>query len=114
MERKLSDGDYVPDGKGGFTLLSGGQEVLARVLFRLQTRRGSLPFLPELGSYLYQIPHEKPSDRQALCCQYVAQALQPEPDLHLQNVEWRDSGDSGQLTVRLSWKGQPLTASLTL
>ena len=30
MEWKLSDGDYVPDGKGGFTALTGSGEVLAR------------------------------------------------------------------------------------
>ena len=32
MEWKLMDGDYVPDGMGGLTALSGGEEVLARVL----------------------------------------------------------------------------------
>ena len=48
MERKLAGGDYVPDGVGGFVGLSGGEEVLARVLFRLTARRGGLPFLPRL------------------------------------------------------------------
>ena len=49
MELKLVNGDYVPDGAGGMTRLSGADEVLGRVLFRLTARRGSLPFLPELG-----------------------------------------------------------------
>ena len=34
MERKLIRGDYVPDGRGGLIGLDGGQEVLARVLYR--------------------------------------------------------------------------------
>ena len=32
MERKLIAGDYVPDGAGGLTTLTGGEEVLARAL----------------------------------------------------------------------------------
>ena len=50
VEWKLTEGDYVPDGKGGFTALTGSGEVLARVLYRLTARRGALPFLPGLGS----------------------------------------------------------------
>ena len=57
------DGDYVPDGMGGLTALSGGAEVLARVLYRLTARRGALPFLPNLGSRLYQLCREKPAAR---------------------------------------------------
>ena len=54
MENLLRDGDYVPNGFGGFTRLYGTQEVLARALFRLTCRRGSFPFLPELGSRLQE------------------------------------------------------------
>ena len=55
MERKLIAGDHVPDGAGGLTTLTGSEEVLARALYRLTARRGGLPFLPELGSRLYQM-----------------------------------------------------------
>ncbi len=58
MERKLVEGDYIPDGMGGLTVLSGGEEVLARVLYRLTARRGGLPFLPGLGSRLYLLGRE--------------------------------------------------------
>ena len=61
MEWKLSAGDYVPDGTGGLTALSGSGEVLARALYRLTARRGALPFLPALGSRLYQLGRERPS-----------------------------------------------------
>ena len=48
MEWNLGAGDYIPNGTGGLTALSGGEEVLARVLYRLTARRGAFPFLPEL------------------------------------------------------------------
>ena len=65
MELQLENRDYVPDGHGGVTGLRGMEALLARTLFRLTARRGALPFLPELGSRLYQLSREKPSARQA-------------------------------------------------
>lgn len=112
MEQKLMDGDYVPDGTGGLTALTGGEEVLARVLYRLTARRGALPFLPQLGSRLYQLGREKPSLRQALAAQYVAEALREERELAVRGVELEQSGDTGLLTVRLDWQGESLTVRL--
>ena len=114
MEWKLESGDYVPDGAGGMTALSGGEKTLARVLFRLTARRGGLPFLPRLGSRLYQLGREKPSARQALAAQYVAEALEDEPGLSVREVELVQSGDSARLTVYLDWQGEKLTARLPL
>lgn len=114
MEWKLEAGDYVPDGMGSLTSLSGGEEVLARALFRLTARRGRLPFMPELGSRLYQLGREKPSARQALAAQYVAEALQEEPGLEVQSVELDQSGENARLTVHLEWQGEELTVRLPL
>ena len=75
MENLLRDGDYVPNGFGGFTRLYGPQEVLARALFRLTCRRGSFPFLPELGSRLQELGREKPSAREAAAKIFCASAL---------------------------------------
>ena len=75
MENLLRDGDYVPNGFGGFTRLYGTQEVLARALFKLTCRRGALPFLPELGSRLQELGAQKPSARQAAARLYCAEAL---------------------------------------
>ena len=75
MENLLRDGDYVPNGFGGFTRLYGTQEVLARALFRLTCRRGSFPFLPELGSRLQELGLEKPSAREAAAKIFCASAL---------------------------------------
>ena len=40
MELKLVNGDYVPDGAGGLTTLTGSEEVLARALYRLTAPPG--------------------------------------------------------------------------
>jgi len=114
VEWKLEDGDYVPDGMGSLTALSGGEEVLARVLYRLTARRGKLPFLPELGSRLYQLGREKPSARQALAAQYVTEALKEEPELAVRSVELVQTGENALLTVCLDWQGEELTAQLPL
>ena len=114
MERVLRDGDYVPNGTGGLLTQTGGEEVLARVLFRLTARRGGLPFLPDLGSRLYQLSREKPSARQPLAAQYVAEALRAEPELRVQSVEWEPRGETGLLTVRVDWQGETLTGQLVV
>lgn len=114
MERILINGDYVPDGAGGLRAVSGGEEVLARVLFRLTARRGGMPFLPGLGSRLYELSREKPSARRALAEQYVAEALREEPDVKVISVELKEEGELGRLTVWLEWQGETLTGSLSL
>lgn len=114
MERKLIQGDYVPDGGGNLIALSGGEEVLARVLYRLTARRGALPFLPGLGSRLYLLGREKPSARPALAAQYVAEALREEAGLTVKSVELSQAEEKALLTVRLEWRGEKLTAQMEL
>ena len=112
MEFLLRNGDYVPDEQGGLTALDGAQEVLARVLFRMQARRGGLPFLPKLGSLLYQLPREKPSAWQALAQRYVAQALEEEPDVALNSVSVSQEPDGKlEVTAYVEWQGELLTAT---
>ena len=114
MERVLNNGDYVPDGTGGLQTVGGGEEALARALFRLTARRGGLPFLPRLGSRLYELGREKPSARQALAEQYVAEALGEETEIEVESVELEQQGAGGLLTVRLLWRGETLTGQVTL
>ncbi|MGO5021471.1 hypothetical protein ACTQ4E_00090 [Lawsonibacter sp. LCP25S3_G6] len=113
MERMLENGDYVPNGAGGLGSVSGGEEVLARALFCLTARRGALPFLPGLGSRLYELCREKPSVRQALAEQYVAEAL-GEENVSVQSVELQQQGEGGLLTVKLLWRGETLTGQVAL
>ena len=53
MELKIRDRDYVADGAGGLVRVSGWDELLERVLFKLSVRRGSFALAPELGSKLH-------------------------------------------------------------
>ena len=55
MGLSLRNGDYVPDGTGGLRRTEGREALLEQVLFRLTARRGTFPFLPELGSRLWQL-----------------------------------------------------------
>ena len=112
-EWKLKDGDFVPDGTGDFCRLEGSEAVLQRVLFKLTARRGSFPFLPELGSQLHRLGQEKPAARQALCAQYVRQALADE-NLAVQAVRYEQQGDTARVNVTLQWQGQTLEAAAQL
>lgn len=113
MELLLKDGDYVPDGQGGFLSVDGGAAVLQRALFALTVKRGSFPFLPELGSRLYLLPREKPSARMALAQRYAAEALAGETDLEVTGVVLTDL-EEGALAVRVTmdWKGERLEAEV--
>ena len=114
MALLLRGGDYVPDEMGGLRTVEGAEEVLQRVLFQLQARRGSFPFLPELGSQLHRLPRCRASQRQGLAEQYVAEALAGEDGLSIESVELAGDGDRALLTVRLTWNGTGLTAAVAL
>lgn len=65
MGLSLRNGDYVPDGTGGLRRTEGREALLEQVLFRLTARRGTFPFLPELGSRLWQLGQLPPPDGRA-------------------------------------------------
>ena len=96
MGLSLREGDYVPDGTGGLRRTRGQEALLERVLFRLTARRGSFPFLPELGSRLWQLGQLPAVQRQSAAEQYVAEALAAEPELTVERVSliriWRRPG----------------------
>lgn len=107
----LRAGDYAPDEKGGFQSAQGAQELLERALWKLTVRRGSFPFLPELGSRLHLLGRAPAGEREALAGQYVAEALADE-DVTVDAVSLTQEGDRGMLTVRLLWHGEALTATV--
>ena len=112
MALVLREGAYVPDGRGGFRSAEGGQEVLERVLWKLTVRRGSFPFLPELGSRLHLLGRASTRQRETLAGQYVAEALADE-DVAVTGVELDREGE-GRLLVHLLWQGQEMTAAMTV
>jgi len=109
----LRDGDYVPDGKGGFLRAEGEQELLERVLWKLSVKRGSFPLLPELGSRLHLLGRAAPGEREVLARQYVAQALADE-DVEVTGAELRQEEGRALLTAYLEREGKALTVTMAL
>ena len=114
MELMVRNGDYLPDGKGGFLRAGENEELLQRVLWKLSIRRGSFPFLPELGSQLYRLTRQKASDRDSLARQYVTQALSGETELTVTGVETAQREGTLEVTVHLDWRGESLDVKLDL
>lgn len=115
MELKIRDGDYCSDGIGGEKRAVGTEALLERALFRLSVRRGSFPFLPELGSELYRLGQEKPKAREAAAKQYAAAALAEESALTVERVELTERGDGvTALRVLLSADGESASVELTV
>lgn len=112
MELFLKNGDYLPDGKGGFVRASGGEELLQRALFKLTARRGSFPLLPRLGSRLYLLPRHRPGEWEALARQYAAEALEDEEELTVRGVTVTPDGTGARVEVALECRGQ--TAAVTV
>lgn len=109
----LRDGDYVPDGKGGFRTAEGAREVLERILWKLSVRRGSFPFLPELGSRLHLLGRAGAGQRAALARQYVAEALYDET-VEVREVALEEAAGAMALAVRMEWQGEELSAEMRL
>ena len=110
MGLSLRNGDYVPDGTGGLRRTEGREALLEQVLFRLTARRGTFPFLPELGSRLWQLPAAR---RQSAAEQYVEEALAAEPGLTVEQVILTESGGGrAQVTVGLTWQGEALSVTV--
>lgn len=110
MALVFRDGDYIPDGSGGFRTVSGSAEVLERILWKLSVRRGSFPLLPRLGSDLHLLGRAPEKEREALAERYVREALRDEP-VTVTAVELTASAEGkGELRVCLLYEGEALTA----
>ena len=108
------DGDYVANGAGGQVGLTGEEALLQRVLFRLTTRRGMFPLLPELGSRLWLLGRERGSGRLSAAREYVAEALAAE-DVAVETVTLTDAGGGRlRLTAKLLGREGGLTAVVTI
>lgn len=111
MELLMKNRDYVPDGRGGVTGVTGAEALLARVLFQLAARRGAFPFLPELGSRLYLLRGAKPGQWESLARQYVTEALAGETELAVTGVRVYTEGERLWVETSLNYLGQALTVS---
>lgn len=109
----LREGDYVPDGAGGFQRAEGAREILERILWKLSVRRGSFPLLPDLGSRLHLLGQVKPAQREALAGEYVREALTDEPVI-VREVSLSQEGERAVVRLRLEWQGETLTAAVEI
>lgn len=102
MRLRLDKGDYIPDGRGAFAVTEDTRGLLQEVLFRLNCRRGSFPFLPELGSRLHTLCREKPASRNMAARQYAVEALEG-LDVTVTDAEVTENADgTAQVTVYLA------------
>lgn len=112
MALVFRDGDYIPDGNGGFRTVSGSAEVLERILWKLSVRRGSFPMLPELGSDLHLLGRVPAKERETMAERYVYQALRDEPVTVTSVALTVGAEGKGELRVCMLYEGQALTAAM--
>ena len=114
MELKIKDRDYAPDGMGGLQRVSGKEELLQRVLFRLTARRGGFVLAPTLGSRLHLLGREKPGNRLAAAKKYVAEALDGEVGVTVEDVSLVRDGEMSDLRVKLRYEGETLELTVPM
>ena len=114
MSLLLKNRDYAADGNGGVAVIKDGEELIGEVLFRLTARRGSFPFLPELGSQMYRLRGEKPSAWNSLAQQYAVEALADLPDAIVTGAQVGQEGDRLTVAVELLWQGASLWVTAQL
>lgn len=109
----LREGDYVPDGQGGFSAAEGAEEVLERILWKLTVKRGSFPFLPELGSRLHLLNRVPAKERETMAARYVHEALADE-EVTVRETRLTREGERALLQLKLDWQGEELTATVEM
>ena len=106
MELKFVDGKYVPGAYGGLEPVRGRDELLQRALMRLSAARGGFVLMPEFGSSLHTLFSVKKSQRAAQAHRMVYEALAPETELEVTDVEYRETGGgTAVVRVRLALAG---------
>lgn len=110
---KIKNGDYVPDGLGGFSRAEGYEALLERIRFRLTAKRGAFPFLDTLGSQLCTLGQFPPSERISAAEQFAAEALSDEEGLTVQAVTVEMAEEGGcTVTVELEYGGEDLSVAV--
>ena len=102
----MCNGEYIPDVWGGHETVTGEEELMQRVLFKLLCRRGGFAPYPELGSRLYELLRMKPAERNSCARQFILEALENEPEVTLITAEVRQNGDRLCVDVGLEADGE--------
>lgn len=114
MSLLLKQRDYVADGNGGVAVVRDGEALVNEALFRLTVRRGSFPFLPGLGSRMYQLPREKSSVWETLARQFAAEALAGLDGVTVTGAQVERQDDWLLVSVALLWQGTRLSVTVQL
>lgn len=109
----LREGDYVPDGQGGFQKAEGAEEVLERILWKLTVKRGSFPFLPWLGSRLHLLDKVPARERETMAARYAHEALADE-EVTIREAKLIREGERSLLKLKLDRQGEELTAGVEI
>lgn len=108
MEMKITDGRYVPAEQYGLSTVDGAQELAQRIIMKLTAKRGQFAPLPDYGSRLYLLQTVKPSMRETLVRQYVAEALSDESGVELEALELSYEGDRADLSLTFVYNGETI------
>ena len=114
MSLLLTNRDYAADGNGGVAVVRDGEALVGEVLFRLTARRGSFPFLPQLGSQMDRLRRAKPSDWESLARQYAVEALDGLDGVSVTGARAGRERDGLWVTVELLWQGEHLAVTARL
>lgn len=106
MELKLINGKYVCDKRGLLEAADNTDEILQRILTKLQTKQGSFLPLPIFGSRLYTLPTVKPSERETAARQFISEALAGETEITLDTMQLKMlSENEVQIEMVFDYKG---------
>lgn len=113
MRMRMKNGDYVPDNLGGFQNVQGDEQILSAALFLLTARRGRFAPLPEVGSRLYLLSREKPSQWESAAAVYAQEALEP-LGLTVTKAVVTPGTDGLQVEIHAEYQGEELRLEATV
>lgn len=115
MDTLLVSGDHYTDARGLPVALAGREELIQRVLIRLQVKKGSFLPDPDLGSELYRLPRSDSERTKRLALSYVQEALAGLSAVEVLGVDCAVAGeDLLRVTVRVSVDRQPLALEVDI
>lgn len=113
MRMRMKNGDYVPDNLGGFQQVQGDEQILSAALFLLTARKGRFAPLPEVGSRLYLLSREKPSQWESAAAVYAQEALEP-LGLTVTKAVVTPGADGLQVEIYAEYQGEELRLEATV
>ena len=112
MALQVVDGDYVMNARGGVETVSGRDELLQRIKYKLTARRGAFPLMPALGSRLWMLRSLKPSERRGAAEVFIREALENENEIRLENVVVTATDENIRVEISFAHSGGTIEMTL--